>query len=456
MRSLTLLVLLLASTVVHAATQPNLLFVLTDDQALWTLGCYGNREAVTPRLDQLAQQGAKFTNAFVTTPVCSPSRVAFLTGRHGIEVGITDWIAGSEKSVGLPKGIVTWPGLLQKAGYSTALIGKWHLGALPHQHPTNNGFDHFMGHIGGGWSPKNPTLEVEGTATKLDGFSVNLCTDEAIRWMRTVQDKPFALCVHYREPHSPYTPMPPQDMAKLKELDPTVPQERGLDIDKVKKSTKDYYAAITAIDRNVGRMLDELDALKLTDNTIVIFTSDHGYNIGHHTIQHKGNGHWIAGGLRGPKRPNMWDTSLRIPLIIRWPGVTQPGQVIHNIVTNMDTFLSVTDMLNVAVPADAKPHGRSYTPLLRGESADDWPTTFYGAYDLHNGGLAYMRMIRTPEWKLIRHYHANGLDELYDLQMDPGETRNLYGQRKHAKMRQELQTKLNAWRRSVNDPLDAK
>ena len=445
----------------------NLVAIVTDDQAQWALGCYGNKEIKTPNMDRLAKEGAKFINAFTVTPVCSPSRVAYLTGRHGIELGVTDYINGPEhaEGVGLPPDTPTWPKFLQNAGYSTALIGKWHLGGKPHQHPSACGFEYFFGEPRGSYAPRNPTLERNGEPVKTRGFSADVVTDDALRVLRNHHkndpEKPFALCLHFREPHSPYAPVSPVDAAVHEKLDPTIPNERGLDPEHVKRLTREYYGAVAAVDRSLGRVLDLLDNLKIADRTIVMFTSDHGYNIGHHTIQHKGNGHWIAGGVRGPKRPNMWDTSIRIPLLVRWPGVVKPGTEISEVVANIDTLPSVCGMLGVDVPTHVEKtrqgrfihRGRDFSPLLRGEKIANWRTELYGAYDLHNVGLAYMRMVRTPDWKLVRHYKSDGLDELYDLKNDPGETRNLYNAAKGNGAKTGLQEKLDAWMKEVNDPL---
>ena len=454
MRRLALLALLLAANASAAdARRYNLVAIVTDDQAVWTVGCYGNQEVRTPNLDRLAKEGVRFANAFTVTPVCSPSRASYMSGRHGIELAVTDWIAPEETRVGLPPGIATWPGLLRSAGYKTALFGKWHLGMQPDRHPTRRGFDHFFGNLGGGWSPKDPSFEVDGKTKSFTGHSVNLMTDEAIRWMRENKDTPFAACLHYREPHAPYGPMPAEDQAVYVDTTFTLPDAPGLDRDKVQKDTRTYHTAIRAVDRNLGRLLQELESLKLADRTIVTFTSDHGYNIGHHTIQHKGNGHWIAGGLRGPKRPNMWDTSLRVPLLVRWPGVAKPGSVVSETVANIDTLPTMCGMLGVPVPGNLVQRGRDYSPMLRGQRVSGWDNDLYGAYDLHNGGLAYMRMVRTPEWKLVRHLRCNEMNELYDLKADPGETRNVYGVARARPARELLQAKLDVWRKQVGDPL---
>jgi len=207
------------------------------------------------------------------------------------------------------------------------------------------------------------------------------------------------------------------------------------------------------VDRNLGKLLAALDRLELARRTIVIFQSDHGYNIGHHGIHTKGNGYVIAGGVNGPKRPNMWDTSLRIPLMVRWPGVLQGGAEINEIVLNLDMFPSVLGMLKLEAPPGYRHHGRDFTPLLFGLRDANWRTEIFGQYDLHNAGLAYMRMLRTKEWKLVRHYRANELDELYDLENDPGELKNLYKDARYNDVRARLQQRLNEWMKTIDDPI---
>jgi len=436
------------------APRLNIISIVTDDQSDWSVGAYGNRESRTPNMDRLAREGARFTNAICATPVCSPSRVSFLTGLYGTQVGVTDWINAQEaaRGTGLPQETTTWPEVLQRAGYRTALLGKWHLGSRPEFHPTRHGFDHFYGFLGGGTQPLNPTFEVNGKETPLQGAEPDLLGAEALRFVEEHRARPFALLVHFRAPHLPYGPVPEEDAAPFKELDPAVPTVPGVEAAQVKRWTRDYYASIHSVDRNVGRLLAKLDELKLSQNTVVLFTSDHGYNIGHHGIHTKGNGNWIAGGPGSPKRPNMWETSLRVPLIIRWPGALGAGTEIAEPVSNVDTFASVLGMLKVPAPAEAKHQGADFSPLLRGERVP-WRDTLYGQYDLHNGGLAYMRMIRTREWKLVRHYRANGLSELYNLAEDPGETRNLYGAAGQRARRDRLQERLTEWMRSIRDPL---
>lgn len=442
-----------------AAEKLNLISIVTDDQAAWSLGCYGNKESITPNMDRIAKEGARFANAFTVTPVCSPSRVTFLTGRWGTQMAVTDYLAPNEEraGIGLAPGTVTWPMTLQQNGWATALIGKWHLGQMPHNHPTKLGFDHFYGFLGGGNTPMNPTYDLPEGKKTLQGYGADLMTDDAMKWIGEQRSRPFALCLHFREPHLPYTPVPAEDRDFFKDLDPTVPQLKGLDLPQVKGWTRDYYASIHSVDRNLGRLFAFLEKQNLWEKTIVSFTSDHGYNIGHHMIHTKGNGFWVAGGVTGPKRPNVWDTSIRIPWMIRWPGVVKPGTVIEQPVQNLDTFASMLGMLGLSAPAAAQTQGRDFAPLLRGQAVQ-WRDAIYVQYDLHNAGLSYLRMIRTDRWKYVKHYHENLMDELYDLKNDPGETRNLINMRKAGKddlhgTIKELREKLIAWQKSIDDPV---
>ena len=433
----------------------NLVAIVTDDQGRWGMGAYGNEEIHTPNMDRIAAEGALFTNAFVATPVCSPSRAVYLTGRWPSELGITDWIAPNEAASGLGLKGETWPQLLQKAGYQTALIGKWHLGEKAEFHPTKLGFHHFMGFLSGGNRPMNPTLEVEGKLKSLKGPLPDLLTKDAIQFVRKSKSKPFALCLHYRAPHTPYGPVPKEDSEHYQNLDPKVTVPRGVNAAQMKQWHRAYYASISSIDRNMGKLLKELDDLDLTKRTLLIFTSDHGYNLGRHTVSTKGNGHWVAGGVNGPKRANMWDTSIQVPLAIRWPGVVAPGTIHKEMVSHLDMFRTILGALNVPVSENAAAHGMDFSPLLRGESFTPRKELF-GQYDLHNGGLAYLRMIRTDRYKYVKHYRANMMDEMYDLQADPNELKNLLSRRSRSnvsQVSQELARKLLQWQTSIKDPL---
>lgn len=445
------------------AKRMNIIVIVTDDQSRWSVGAYGNREAITPNMDRLAREGALFTNAFVATPVCSPSRATFLTGLYPTRMGITDYIGLEARArLGLPPERTTWPEVLQQNGYVTALEGKWHLGMQPQFHPTRNGYDHFYGFVSGASTPMDPVLEVDGKEQKLTGSMPDLLVDDAIRFLDANRSRPFALSLHFRAPHLPYGPVPEEDSALFKDLDPTIPDFPGLDKAQVKQWYREYYASVHSVDRNLGRLLARLEELGLSEDTIVVFTSDHGYMIGQHGMHSKGNGWWVVGGLRGPRRPNMWDDSLMVPLIIRWPGVVKPGTVIDECVSNIDTFASVLGMLGIPIPKGVEQDGLDFSPFLRGEKVAVWRDAVFGQYDLHNSNLAFMRSIRTDKWKLVRFHLTNLMNELYNLEDDPGELHNLYydpaysyyaPNEAYKEIRDQLEKRLAEWEKSIDDPI---
>lgn len=430
--------LALPARLTAAPERPNILFIMADDQAPWALNASGYAQAHTPNMDRLASEGARFTNAFTPTPVCSPARASLMTSRYGSELGITDWLnPKADKDLGLADEVMTWPRLLQQAGYDTALFGKWHLGDLDSQHPTQRGYGTFMGFRGGGNSPKNPTLEKDGVTAMHEGFIVDIVADEAIGWLKAHDAaKPFAVSVHFREPHASYLPVREEDWDQVKHLDnPEIPNPEypGLDVERTKKMTREYLASVAAIDRNLGHLLDTIEALQLRKNTLVIYTSDHGYNMGHHGIWHKGNGHWLlkkealppaTANVPSGQRPNMFDTSVHIPLIMRWPGVVESGTVNARTVSHLDWLPTFAGLSGAAVPSGLVVRGRDLTPLLRGP-VGDWDDDFYAEYSTKHQSKTHMRMYRTPEWKLIRDFNNEGRDELFHLAVDPEETTNL-------------------------------
>ena len=441
--------------------KPNLIAIVTDDQALWTLGCYGGKELPTPNLDRLAAEGVRFSNAFVHTPVCSPSRAMYMTGRFGTELGFTDWLTPEQaKTRGVTTATPTWPSVLAANGYATALVGKWHLGERNESLPWNNGVMRFTGNLSGGWNTKKIEFITEkGAKVASDGFSVDLCTDLAMAFMDEHRDAPFALLVHYREPHADYTPMPELDMQAAKAANIKVPDYPGIRTDHVEKARRNYYASIAAIDRSVGRLLTHLDEAGLADNTIVVFTSDHGYNIGEHGIQHKGNAVWITEGQNQTRRPNMFDTSLRVPLLMRTPAIAQQqelrGRIVEEWVTNADMFATTLGLLGVAKPESMPKSTRDFSAALRGEKlpAEKFQHELFGQYDLINAKAErHMRMIRTERWKLVLHLNAPQQHELYDLEADPGERTNMFGRAGTEDATSDLTAQLRERMTAIRDP----
>ncbi|MEW4562207.1 sulfatase-like hydrolase/transferase [Bremerella sp. JC770] len=453
---LVAVVLFAFSMVVPAsAAKPNVVIVLTDDQAPWAFGSavrsgqYADVPvAATPNLDRLASEGAVFRNFFCTTPVCSPARASFMTGRYASELGIPDFIpqpghklydASDEVRLD-PDSTVTIAELLQGAGYQTGLVGKWHLGdwTAPGNeafHPTRHGFDYFMGLTGGGTSPDNPSLEEEGEVRKFEGLTTDILTDRAIGFIERNKERPFFLCLSTRAPHGRWLPVAPEDWQPYAELDPAIPKYPGLDVSRIKKMMREYLASTSGVDRNLGRLLDALDKNQLASNTIVIFTSDHGFNMGHHGIWHKGNGLWATkkqppgeyhNGTRvisNKYRPNLYDESLRVPAVVRWPGTIAPGTVIANTATALDILPTLADVAQAS--ADPKLKGRSLLPLLSGKPPEDWNNDIYAEYDMIHYATASLKCYRTDRYKLVRDDHNDGCDEFFDLEEDPSENHNL-------------------------------
>jgi choline-sulfatase len=433
--------------------RPNIVFLCTDDQAQWAVGAYGNREIKTPNLDALARRGAIFRNAFTVTPVCSPSRAGLMTSRYPSELGIADWIdPRKEPDIGLAPSAITWPELLKGFGYATMLAGKWHLGTRDEFHPTRQGFDSFFGFRDGSNQPINPRLEVDGQVRDLKGSLPDLLINAGLSFIDHHREGPFLLSIHFRAPHTPYGPVPEEDAAPYRTLDPAIPEVQGLPVDRVKQLYREYYASVTSVDRNVGRLLAKLNEWGLAERTVVIFTSDHGYMIGQHGLWHKGNAAWLVEGKKG-YRPNMYDDAIRVPLLISWPGMVAPRTTVTQVVTNLDLLPTILEIAGLGTPHNLEIRGKSLVPLLRGQNTADWDDTLFGQYDMHHYQIASMRMIRTPAWKLVRHFEIGGQDELYHLTEDPGEARDLGTSAlpMHSSQRTSLAERLEGWMTRIGD-----
>lgn len=427
-------------------SKPNIIFILTDDQAPWAFGASGNVNASTPNMDKLARQGAFLKNAFATTPVCSPSRASIMTSRYASEYMILDFIPhpghrlyDPSYTPGLDPESVTFAEVLQQSGYTTALVGKWHLGDWSQTedkkfHPTNHGYDYFMGLTGGGTDPDDPELEKEGKVQKFKGLTTDILTDHAIAFLEKNAGHPFLLCLNTRAPHAKWLPVAEEDWAPYEEMDPIIPNPAypDLDVEKVKRKMREYLASTSGMDRNLGRVVHALERLGLSRNTVIIFYSDHGYNMGHNGIEHKGNGKWITRQAHADSeyikenfRPNLYDNSLKVPAFVYWPSKIQPGTVIDHTISCLDLFPTIVAIAGACLPEDHLVRGRSFLPLLEGEDLKDWNDDFYGEYSMINYSQAYLRCYRTPEWKLVRDFLNPERDELYHIAIDPEENINL-------------------------------
>jgi uncharacterized sulfatase len=422
----------------ESASRPNLVFVMADDQGPWALGAAGTRDVLTPNLDRLAAEGAMLKRCYAPTPVCSPSRASVLTGRYGTELGITDFLSQKiEDLPGLDPKVPTWPRSLSEAGYATALVGKYHCGRQPESHPTKIGYGEFTGFIHGGMVSRDPMVEIDGREVRVEGWTPDILTDYAIDFVRRKRGVPFALSLHFWAPHAnqgtneagdrTWLPLSPADWDPFKDIDPSLPDPDypDLDVPRTRRMLREYLGSVHSVDRNVGRLLGVLDELGLAESTAVIFTSDHGYNLGHHGIWHKGNGLWLLVHERG-HRANMWDLSLRVPALVRWPGVIEPGSTVEQTVSHLDWFPTLLAMAGVEPPDGAILRGRNILPLLQGQSPP-WGGDFFAQYRMredHADG-ADMRSYQTERWKLVRFLRNTRSDELYDRLNDPDEAASL-------------------------------
>jgi arylsulfatase A-like enzyme len=435
----------------------NVVFILTDDQGPWAAGCCGNDEIRTPHIDRLASTGMRFTHFFCTSPVCSPARASLMTGRIPSQHGVHDWIyrgnmplvtdQGPSAPQQYLEGQTCYTDVLAAHGWTCGLSGKWHLGdSLRPQH----GFSHWFTIPKGSSEYQNATVIRDGETFTAPGYLTDVITDDAIAFIERSKDRPFYLSVNYNAPHQPWTGHP-QEIVDSYDSCPfkTCPQEpphpwilpRGLKHLGNRESLKGYFAAVTAMDSGVGRIIDKLDALGLARSTLVIFSSDNGYSCGHHGFWHKGNGTFPL---------NMYENSVKVPAIFSLPGVISGGKVTGAMVSQYDFMPTLLELLGLSgadIPVcdvagkNACPTvlpGRSFLPVLRGERNEAREDVV--VYDEYGP----VRMIRTPEWKYV-HRYPYGPHELYDMVRDADERANLVDDKSRAAAVGEMRARLARW-----------
>jgi uncharacterized sulfatase len=444
---------------VFSANNYNLIIMVPDDHARRAMGAYGDSQVLTPNLDQLASHGVRFDNAYAAAPVCSPSRAAMLSGQYPSQVGISDFLMLNENysNQGMDENALIWPQVLQDNGYETGLIGKWHLGELPKYQPQNRGFNYFVSY-NQDLTPFNPLLNVNGTLQKVSGHTSNIFADYAIQFLRKNQNKKFALTIAFREPQVPWNQVPEEDLKAVEHIDPIVPEREGIDQEWLKKITRNNYASIHALDRSIGRILSELDDLGLSENTMVIYIGDHGMLIGHHGYYGRGAVGVISGdevvGYEGIA--NLYDEAIKIPFIIRSPALIEPGQVINTPVSNIDIFPSIMSALEIKLPEPLPLMGVDLMALLN-EKEELLPRPIYAQYSMRNFGRSDLRMIKLDNWKLVKRFNlkakAELTDELYNLEVDPGEQTNLINEVSNKSIYEKLNKLMYSWMKDINDPV---
>lgn len=415
------------------AARKNIVFILSDDQGAWALGCGGNPEIKTPHLDQLAGDGLRFSNFFCVSPVCSPARASILTGRIPSAHGVHDWIrrgnlndpkgayAQSDRATQYLKDIPGTTDFLAGAGYHCGLSGKWHLGdSLTPQ----KGFSFWNAYAFGGGNYFDYKMCRGGKVSNHTQYVTEHFTDGALEFLDLCQKdpRPFYLSVHYTAPHSPWDPanhpkewldLYPQTEFHSTPCEPTHPWQTlsapvGHTPELRAENLRGYYGAISAMDQQIGRILNRLKEMGEYENTLIVFSGDNGMNMGHHGLWGKGNASYPM---------NMFEESVKVPFIVKAPGGVK-GQVEGGLWSHYDVLPTLLDWAGLGEIIPQGLPGRSFAPLFRGLPANtpDEVVVFdeYGP----------VRMIRSGTWKYV-HRFPDGPHELYDLARDPGERKNL-------------------------------
>lgn len=434
MRSWFAVIAVLAGiTPAMAQTRPNVVLIMTDDAGYGDFGSYGATDVRTPNLDRLARDGVRFTDFYANAPSCTPTRAGLITGRYQQRVAL-EYPLGMQRPAdfrrGLPVTGRSLPQLLRNTGYSTALVGKWHLGWQPEYSPIRHGFDYFFGFKSGyidfytHTSPDSPgydDLFENDSAVRVDGYMTDLITNRAVRWIEQNHRRPFFIDVAFNAPHWPYQvpdkPGAARDSARhLSAFDDST------------STRAEYVAMIERVDMGVGQILAALDRLGVRENTIVIFTNDNG-------------GEWLS--RNTPlfnHKMSVWEGGIRVPAIIRWPGRIPAGTVTSQVGITMDLTASILAASGVVLPANMRLDGMNLFPILEGRAPQVDRTLFWR---VHPVPPRNQRAVRSGNWKLVMEPRPM----LFNLANDVGERENLIG--RHPEVARRLRDLLLAWERDV-------
>ena len=436
-----------AQAVARATTKPNVVMILMDDIGYGDIGSYGVTDAHTPNLDRLAREGVRLTDAYANAANCSPTRAGFITGRYQQRVGI-EWPLGSfpdDSARGLAVTGRSLPALLKTNGYTTGLIGKWHLGFKPAFSPNAHGFDEFFGFVGGALDyythrrgDGTPDLYENATPVDVPGYLTDEITHRAIGFVDRHSSEPFFLEVAYNAVHWPFEP--PDMPASMRHV--PAASERG-DFrlyqgpnDSVPATRRDYVRMLERADEGVGKILAALDRKRLTKTTLVIFTNDNG-------------GEWLSRNAPLTNRKStLWEGGIRVPLILRWPGHLPANKSSAQVAITMDLTASILGVTGTTVPVDYRPDGLNLLPTLGGRLPLVERQLFWR---LKRSG---QRAVRSGRWKLVE---DGGNFYLFDVVADPGERHDLTAA--HLDLVRRLNVALDAWERDVDatsqsDPRD--
>lgn len=443
-----------------AQTTPNILFVLVDDMRFDDYHLGGHNFVETPNIDRLAKEGADFKNMFCTTPLCSPSRAAFLTGQYAHKNKIVDNTAKDK----LSHELITFPRILhEKAGYQTAFIGKWHMGNDDSRRP---GFDYWIGMPGQG-EAIDPLLNINGERRRVKGYVTDLFTEYALEFLKNKSNKPFALYLSHKALHPnvvqrddgsvvnigegefiaaerhrskykdklftkrPNYGIPPSDKPALMRSIGDFPPF-GIPTATPDKTIRDRAEMLLAIDESLGKLMEYLSQHDLLNNTIIVITGDNGFWYGEHGLNEE--------------RRLAYEEGIRIPLIIRYPPLIKYGTKINELVQNIDLAPSLLSICGITSPANMD--GRSVVPLFENKNKDWRKELFFEYYSdivfprIQNMGY---KALRTTRYKYIRYHQLEDMDEVYDLKKDPYELQNIHNNKKGKKLVMQYEFKLKSF-----------
>ena len=474
-----------AITAQQKGNGPNIIIIISDDHAYQTISAYGSKLMKTPNIDRIANEGALFNKAYITNSICGPSRAVLLTGKYSHKNGFKD-----NETSNFNAGQDLFVKQLQANGYQTAWIGKYHLGTQP------QGFDFWQVFPGQGSYYNPDMLMMDGSTKRIEGYAANITEDIAEEWLdHRDTGKPFCLIIGHKSTHRTWIPdttdmgmfddvtfpLPVnfyddyQGRAAAKVQDMTIAKTMILGYDlkmlppdnkessitrmnatqrarfdayyqpiyanfksrnlsgnaltewKYQRYMKDYLSTAASLDRNIGRTLDYLDQHQLTNNTIVMYLSDQGFYMGEHG--------WFD-------KRFMYEESFRTPMMIRYPGVIQPGTKLNDYVMNLDIAPTCLDAAGVAIPKAIQ--GKSFLPLLTGKNVKAREAMYYHYYENGEHSVSPHFGVQTKSYKLIRFYKRVNSWELYNLQKDPHDMHNLYGKKGYEKITQQLKSQLDA------------
>lgn len=433
--------LISAATYAQAADPPNLIVIMADDLGYADVGFNGCKDIPTPHIDSIANQGVTFTSGYVSYSVCGPSRAGFITGRYEQRFGFerNPQYRPADPNMGLPLSEETLATVLKKVGYTSGIVGKWHLGAHPTLHPLNRGFDFFYGHLGGGhqYFPEELTIKdsygdieepgsyktwilhnhepVKPTKYLTDAFS-----DAAVEFVRTHADAPFFLFLSYNAPHTPLQATK-EHLARFDHIED--------------KKRRTYAAMVSAVDDGVGRVLQQLQELGLDENTIVFFLSDNGGPIAHNGSRNTP--------LRGAKS-DVWEGGYRVPFAVRWPGQFPAGIRYDHPVISLDIFATITALAGAPTAPDRPLDGVNLAPYLMGSNSGAPHDVLYlrkwdqQRYAVRKGD--YKLVIPDPDKQPV----------LFNLSQDIGEEHNIFTS--HQQIADELEQLRRQWDAQLIEP----